>query len=100
MPISAALLFCIPIGIAFYFEARWLIRWATRRCDLKERRLAIAFGVLGALLIPVAYSACLAQSALSERLEKTIAVGIIVAVAGCIAGFAGCAFVSDQKEAK
>lgn len=100
MPISVALLFCIPIGFAFYYEARWLIRWATGRYGLKERREALAFGVFGGLLIPMIYWGGRAESAFSGEIEKTVTLGITMAVGASVAGLAGWAFVREKKGTK
>jgi hypothetical protein len=83
MPISIALLLCIPIGILFYFEARWLIRYALGRYEQRERRAARFFGVVGASLIPLIYCSGLIGSAFPGRLGKTIEIGFcVVAILG------------------
>jgi hypothetical protein len=75
VPISIALWFCIPIGFLFYFEARWLIRYALGRFEKRERRAARLFGVLGASLIPLTYCSGLIADAFPGRLGKTVASG-------------------------
>jgi len=52
MPISYALLLCIPIGFLFFFIGRVISRLVIGRYDQFERRASMAFGVFGALLIP------------------------------------------------
>ena len=52
MPISYALLLCIPIGFLFFFIARLMSRFVIGRYERTERRASAAFGVFGALLIP------------------------------------------------
>jgi hypothetical protein len=98
MPISIALLFCIPIGFAFYYEARWLTRYYMGRYELTERRGALAFGVFGGLLIPIIYCAGCAEESFSGKIGKMIAVGITVFAGMIIAGFAGRILVSKKKE--
>lgn len=86
MPISIALLFCIPIGFLFYFEARWLIRYALGRYEQRERRAARLFGVFGASLIPLIDCFGLIEDAFPGRLGKTIAIGFfLVATLGLFA---------------
>lgn len=70
MPISFALLFCIPIGFAFYYEARWLVWWANGRSGMEERRAMLAFTVFGGLLIPGVYSSSLAWARFRETLKS------------------------------
>lgn len=84
MPISVALLFCIPIGLLFWMEARWFLRRFLNRYELRERRAASAWGLFGALLIPVIYAHGLIQEAFPGITGKAIATGFFVAVAlGC-----------------
>jgi hypothetical protein len=52
MPISYALLLCIPIGFLFFWIARLCLTYAVGRYEGPVRRGSIAFGVFGALLIP------------------------------------------------
>ncbi len=52
MPISYALMLCIPIGLLFYFIARQLSRSIIGCFGRVERRAALAFGAFGVLLIP------------------------------------------------
>lgn len=40
MPITYALLLCIPIGLLYYFGARWLVRFFLGLYEQKERRAA------------------------------------------------------------
>jgi len=100
MPISIALLFCIPIGLGLYYEGRWLIRKAIGRWSVKERRGALAFGILGGLLIPMVYCDALAEGALSGKLHKSIVAGMTFAIGASIAGLSGWVFVKEKKEGK
>ncbi|MGA2167655.1 MAG: hypothetical protein ABSG62_05545 [Terracidiphilus sp.] len=84
MPISLALLLCIPIGFLFYFEARWLIRYALGRYEQRERRAARLFGVFGASLIPSMYCFGIIEEAFPGRLGKTIAIGFFVVAWGLV----------------
>jgi Na+-driven multidrug efflux pump len=86
MPINFALLFCIPIGILYYFAARWLLRFFLRRYEQKERRAARLFALFGALSIPLIYCAGLVGNAIPGRFGKIIA-AVLFAVA--VAGFIG-----------
>jgi len=52
MPISYALLLCIPIGLLFFWIGRLCSLYVLGRYEGRERRGAIAFGVFGFLLIP------------------------------------------------
>ena len=52
MPISFALLLCIPIGFLFFFIARLTSRFVIGRYGGLERRASLAFGSFGVLLIP------------------------------------------------
>jgi hypothetical protein len=86
MPISIALLFCIPIGILFYFEGRWLIRYAFGRFEQRERRAACFFGVLGASLIPLIFCFGLIEHVFPGRLGETMAIGFFVAAFWALVG--------------
>jgi len=52
MPISYALLLCIPIGLVFFLIARFCLRYLMGHYERSERRAALIFGLFGALLIP------------------------------------------------
>jgi len=82
MPISIGLLLGIPIGLLFYFESRWLIRYASGRFEQRERRAARLFGVFGALLVPLIYCFGLIEDAFPGLVGKTMANGVLVAVMG------------------
>jgi hypothetical protein len=59
MPISYALLLCIPIGFVFFLIARFLLRYVMGHY---ERRAALIFGFFGALFIPIIWiSGCLEE---------------------------------------
>jgi peptidoglycan/LPS O-acetylase OafA/YrhL len=80
MPISIGLLLCLPIGILFFFEARWLIRYAVGRYEQRERRAARIFGIFGASLIPLMYCFGRIEGAFPGRLGKAIAMGFFMVV--------------------
>jgi len=52
MPISYALLLCVPIGLLFFWIGRLCSLYVLGRYERTERRASMAFGVFGALLIP------------------------------------------------
>ena len=52
MPLSYALLLCIPIGFLFFLVARLTSRLVIGRYGRLERRASFAFGFFGVLLIP------------------------------------------------
>ena len=52
MPISFALLLCIPIGLLFFFIARLSSGFVIGSYGRRERRASLAFGVFGVSLIP------------------------------------------------
>jgi len=52
MPISYALLLCVPLGFLFFWIARSASLYIMGRYEQPERRASLAFGVFGALLIP------------------------------------------------
>jgi hypothetical protein len=79
VPISVSLVFCIPIGVLFYFEARWLIRYAVGRFEHRERKAARFCGAFGVSLIPLIYCFGLIQEAYPGTLGKTIAYGLLAA---------------------
>jgi hypothetical protein len=85
MPITYALLLCLPIGLLFYFEARWLIRYLLGRYKEKERRAALFFGIFGALLIPLIYCFGHIEDESPGSAGKAIAAGFFVAVSWVLA---------------
>ncbi|MGD0522632.1 MAG: hypothetical protein ABSA48_15355 [Terracidiphilus sp.] len=91
MPISIALLLCLPIGFLFYFEARWLIRYALGRFEQRERRAARFLGVFGASLIPLIYCCGLIEDAFPGRLGETMAIGLLAVATW---GLVGSIFVT------
>jgi len=76
MPISYALLLCIPIGALYFFAARWLLRFFLGRYEQKERKGAWLFGAFGALSIPLIYCSGLVGDAISGRLGRAVAGGL------------------------
>jgi hypothetical protein len=86
MPISIALLLCIPLGFLFYFGARWGIRFVLGRFEQGERRAARLFGVFGASLIPLIWCTGLIEESFPGRLGTTIGIGFFaVATTGLLA---------------
>jgi len=81
MPINYALLLCIPIGLLFYFEARWLLRFFLGRYEHKERRAAYSFAAFGALSVPLIYVSGIIGDAISGRLGVVFAGLVFSAVA-------------------
>jgi hypothetical protein len=86
MPISYALLLCIPIGLLFYLEARWLIRYLLGRYEKRERKAACLFGAFGASLVPLINCFRLIEDALPGRLGTTIASGFFMVAAMGLVG--------------
>jgi hypothetical protein len=82
MPIAIGLLLCIPIGFLFYLQARWLFLRIFRRYGEKERRVARLFGLLGLLLVPLAYGFSLLKNAIPGKPGEAIARGILIMVLG------------------
>jgi hypothetical protein len=56
MPISFALLLCIPIGFVFFLIARFSLRYLVGHYERPERRAALIFGLFGSLLIPTIWT--------------------------------------------
>jgi Na+-driven multidrug efflux pump len=81
VPINIALLFCIPIGILYYFAARGLIRFFLGRYEQKERRAACLFGAFGTLSIPLIFCSRLVGDAISGRFGRAVADGLFAVVA-------------------
>ncbi|HUA99545.1 MAG TPA: hypothetical protein VMA34_14540 [Terracidiphilus sp.] len=94
MPISFGLLLGIPIGLIFYFEARWAIRYALGRYEQRERRAARICGAFGVSLVPLIYCFGLIEDAFPGKLGQ-IAAGVFIWVIG--AGFAGLVFGTLNK---
>ena len=62
MPISYALLLCIPIGFVFFLIARFCLRYLMGHYGQPERRAALIFGLFGALIIPTIWiNGCLGE---------------------------------------
>ena len=85
MPISIGLLFCIPVGLLFYAEGRWLFRRLVGHYNEKERRAALLWGLFGGLLIPVIFCYGLIEDAVPGILGRALGTGLFMAV-----GFACC----------
>jgi hypothetical protein len=52
MPISYALLLCMPIGFVYFLVARFCLRYLMGHYERPERRSALIIGLFGAMLIP------------------------------------------------
>jgi len=72
MPVNFTLLFCIPIGILYYFAARSLLRFFLGRYEQKERRAARLFGAFGALSIPLIYCSGWSEMRFQEGLDRQL----------------------------
>jgi len=79
MPINYALLLCIPIGLFFYFEARWLLRFFLGRFEQKERGAAYCFAAFGALSVPLIYVTGIIGNAISGTVG-TVVSGVLFGV--------------------
>ncbi len=80
MPISIALWLCIPIGVLYYFAARWLLRFFLGRYEQRERRAARLFAAFGALSIPLIYCSGLIGDAISGKFGQAIGAGLFAVV--------------------
>jgi hypothetical protein len=81
MPISYALLLCIPIGALYYFGARWLVHIFLGRYHEKERRAALLLGASGTLSIPLICCSGLIGDAISGRFGRAIGGTLFAVVA-------------------
>ena len=97
MPIWSAPLLCIPVGLLFYFEARWLIRYCLGRYEQKERKAARLIGAYGALFIPIIFGFGSIERAIPGRVGELTAYGFFVAVS-CGFAFAVIASLNEGKE--
>ncbi|MGO9324941.1 MAG: hypothetical protein ACLP07_10305 [Terracidiphilus sp.] len=79
MPISYALLLCIPIGLLAYFEARWMLRFFLGRYEQKERKAAYCFAAFGALSVPLIYVSGIVGAAISGMFG-TVVSGVLFGV--------------------
>jgi hypothetical protein len=52
MPISYAFLLGVPIGLFFYWVARFCLHYTTNSFGKVEHRASLAFGAFGVLLVP------------------------------------------------
>ena len=86
MPISYALLLCIPIGLLAYFEARWTIRYVLGRYEQRERRAARLIGVYGALIIPLIYVCGLAGDSFSQPTGKIVTAVLFSSITAAFIG--------------
>lgn len=81
MPISYALLLCIPIGLLCFFWARWLLRFHLGRYEGSERRAALSFGAFGALSIPLLYCAGLIRASIPGKFGEFVGAGSFAIIA-------------------
>ena len=86
MPISIALLLCIPIGFLAYFEARWLIRYLFGRYESRERKAALICGFFGASLIPLLYCFGYIEQEFPGRIGENLAMGFFMIGSWAFAG--------------
>ena len=87
MPISIALLFCVPLGLLLFFEMRWLIRHLLGRYEKAERTVARSFGMFGALLIPLVYGNGLIEHAVPRTLGRVLANGLVATAVFLLLGW-------------
>lgn len=97
MPISIALLFCIPIGFLMYFELRWLFCHFLSRYEQKERRVARVFGVFGAFLIPIVYCYGCIEDAFPGRMGETVATGFLTVLSFAVVGLVARIYSTREK---
>jgi hypothetical protein len=97
MPISIALLLCVPIGFLFYFEARWLIRYCLDRYESRERKAARICGCFGASLIPLIYCFGLIEREFPGMAGELFATGFFMVASW---GFAGPVIATLNKGRK
>jgi hypothetical protein len=83
MPISYALLLCVPIGCLCFFVGRLTSRIVIGRYGQFERRASIAFGIFGALLIPDIWTLGCLQDEFPDMLGR-VAGGLLFLVEGLI----------------
>ena len=81
MPVNFTLLFCIPIGILYYFAARWSLRFFLGRYEQKERRVRTPVWGLWCLVDPLNLLLRLVGDAVSGRFGQTIAGGLFAVAA-------------------
>jgi hypothetical protein len=84
MPITYALLLCVPIGALFYFEMRWVIKRFFGSYGQKEIAAARLWGLFGALIIPFIYCSGLIGSLFPQRFETIVIAGIFVALSSAV----------------
>ncbi len=85
MPISIALLLCVPIGLIAYFEARWLIRYCFGRYESRERKAARICGVFGVLLVPLLHCFGYIEQEFPGRTGENLAMGFLWIMLGAFA---------------
>jgi hypothetical protein len=80
------LLFSVPVGALFFFQARWLIRLLLGCYEKAERRVARCFGIYGALLIPLVYGIRFIEDAVPGTFGRILAMGLFAADSLLLAG--------------
>jgi hypothetical protein len=98
MPDLFVLLFSIPLGLLFFFQARWLIRLLLGRYEKAERRVARSIGIFGALLIPLDYGTRLIEEAVHGNVGKMLATGLVVVAVFLLLGWPS--FVLGLKQSR
>jgi len=86
MPISIALFLGIPIGLLFYFEARWLIRYWTGRYESPEHKAARICGFFGLSLVPLIYCFGFIGQEFPGRIGEILAIGFFMIASLAFAG--------------
>jgi hypothetical protein len=98
MPISYALLLCIPIGFVFFLIARFLLRYLMSHYERSERRVALIFGLFGTLLIPTIW----VGGCLDEEFPTFLRMGItqlmFLVEVGAVAEFVRRSYMRSRDE--
>jgi hypothetical protein len=98
MPISYALLFCMPIWFVFFLIARFCLRYLMGHYERPERRAALIFGLFGTLLIPTIWTmGCLEEE--FPTMSGTVISYLLFAVEGLvIAEFIRRSYTRNKNE--
>jgi hypothetical protein len=84
MPISYALLLCIPMGFLFFWIARSCFLYVMGRYEGPEYRASMAFGVFGVLLIPNIWTAGCLQEEFPNVPGMLVAFPLLMVVEGIV----------------